>query len=100
MKHHLTLPTSGLSRRSVVRCVVVVCGALVLGSRFGHTLAQEATPSPSPVEFLWETRGDPADPLGNPAFLAVAPDGAIWVTDGDHDRFLLFSRSSARTGPS
>jgi DNA-binding beta-propeller fold protein YncE len=51
----------------------------------------EPPPSAGPIEFLWETRGDPADPLGNPAFLAVAPDGAIWVTDGDHDRFLIFS---------
>jgi tripartite motif-containing protein 71 len=91
MKHHLTLPTSGLSRRSVMGRAVVVCGALVLGSRFGHTLAQEATPSAGPVEFLWETRGDPADPLGNPSHLAVAPDGNIWVADGDNDRFQIFA---------
>ena len=29
-----------------------------------------------PVEFLWETRGDPASPLGNPSHVAIAPDGA------------------------
>jgi tripartite motif-containing protein 71 len=91
MKHHLTLPTSGLSRRSVMGRAVVVCGALVLGSRFGHTLAQEATPSAGPVEFLWETRGDPDSPLGNPSHLAIAPDGSIWVADADNDRFQIFA---------
>jgi tripartite motif-containing protein 71 len=91
MTHHPTLPLSSLSRRSVMGRAVVVCGALVLGSRFGQTLAQEATPGAGPVEFLWETRGDPADPLGNPSHLAVAPDGNIWVADGDNDRFQIFA---------
>ena len=30
-------------------------------------------------------------PLGNPAHLAVAPDGSIWVADGDNDRFQIFA---------
>ena len=54
-----------------------------------------ATPEPSPmagpVEFLWETRGDPASPLGNPSHLAIAPDGSIWVADADNDRFQIFA---------
>ena len=91
MKHHPTHPLSGLSRRCVVGRAVVAGAALSLGSRFSRVFAGEATPSTGPVEFLWETRGDPDDPLGNPAFLAVAPEGVIWVADGDHDRFLIFS---------
>jgi DNA-binding beta-propeller fold protein YncE len=54
-----------------------------------------ATPEPSPmagpVEFLWETRGDPASPLGYPSHLAVAPDGTIWVADADNNRFQIFA---------
>jgi DNA-binding beta-propeller fold protein YncE len=55
------------------------------------TLAQDATPPAGPAEFLWESRGDPASPLGNPSHLAIAPDGAIWVADGDNDRFQIFA---------
>ena len=55
------------------------------------TDAQEATPSAGPVEFLWETRGDLDSPLGNSSHLAVAPDGSIWVADGDNDRFQIFA---------
>jgi DNA-binding beta-propeller fold protein YncE len=91
MNHHPTLPMSRLSRRSLVGHAVVGGAALGLGGRLGRALADDVTPSAGPVEFLWETRGDPDSPLGNPAFLAVAPDGAIWVADGDHDRFLIFS---------
>jgi len=54
-------------------------------------IATPATPSAGPVEFLWETRGDPADPLGNPSHLAVAPDGNIWVADADNNRFQIFA---------
>ena len=54
-------------------------------------LAQDATPPAGPVEFLWETRGDPDSPLGNPSHLAVAPDGSIWVADGDNHRFQIFA---------
>jgi DNA-binding beta-propeller fold protein YncE len=54
-----------------------------------------ATPEPSPmagpVAFLWETRGDPASPLGNPSHLAVAHDGSIWVADADNNRFQIFA---------
>src|SRR5215211_111693 len=54
-----------------------------------------ATPEPSPmagpVAFLWETRGDPASPLGNPSHLAIAPDGSIWVADADNNRFQIFA---------
>jgi streptogramin lyase len=94
MKHHPTLPLSGLSRRSVVGRAVVVGAALSLGSRLGRALAHDATPSAGPVEFLWETRGDPADPLGNPAHLAIAPDGSLleaWGTSGSGEGELDFT---------
>jgi DNA-binding beta-propeller fold protein YncE len=91
MNHHPTLPFSSFSRRSIVGRVVVVGAALGRGSQFGRARAADATPSPGPVEFLWETRGDPASPLGNPSHVAIAPDGAIWVADGDNDRFQIFA---------
>jgi DNA-binding beta-propeller fold protein YncE len=70
---------------------VVIGAALSFGGRLGRALAADGTPSAGPVEFLWETRGDPDDPLGNPAHLAVAPNGSIWVADGDNDRFQIFA---------
>jgi len=54
-------------------------------------MAQDATPPAGPVTFLWETRGDPDSPLGNPSKVAVAPDGTIWVADADNDRFQIFA---------
>ncbi len=71
--------------------VVVLACSLAFGRGVPGALAQDATPSAGPVEFLWETRGDPDDPLGNPAHLAIASDGSIWVADGDNDRFLIFA---------
>ena len=91
MNRHPSLPLSGLSRRAVVGRAVGVGAALGLGGRLGRALAQDATPPAGPVEFLWETRGDPASPLGNPAHLAIAPDGTIWVADGDNNRFQIFA---------
>src|SRR5688572_8279289 len=90
MNLHPTLPSSGLSRRSVVGRAVAVGAVLSLRSRLGHALAQGATPSAVPAEFLWETSGGPKSPLGNPAHLAIAPDGSIWVADGDNHRFQIF----------
>jgi tripartite motif-containing protein 71 len=95
MNHHPTLPLSGLSRRSLVGRAVVVTAALSLGSRLGRALAQDATPPAGPVEFLWETSGGSDSPLGNPSHLAVAPDGTIWVADGDNDRFQIFAPDGA-----
>ena len=67
--------------------------------RFGSVpaaqVAPDATPATGPIEFLWETRGDPASPLGNPAHIAVAPDGNIWVADGDNNRFQIFAPNGA-----
>ena len=90
MNHYPTLLLSGLSRRSLVGRATAVGTALVLGSRLDRALAHEATPSTRPVEFLWETSGGPDTPLGNPSKVAVAPDGSIWVADGDNDRFQIF----------
>jgi sugar lactone lactonase YvrE len=50
-----------------------------------------ATPPAEPVAFLWQTSGDPADPMENATNLAIAPDGAIWVPDGRNARFQIFS---------
>jgi DNA-binding beta-propeller fold protein YncE len=50
-----------------------------------------AMPPASPVEFLWQTSGDPADPMNNALYLAIDPRGNIWVPDGQHGRFLIFS---------
>jgi DNA-binding beta-propeller fold protein YncE len=61
---------------------------------FGGIQAEQVSPvkpPAGPVEFLWQTRGDPESPLGLPAHLAVAPDGAIWVADGDNNRFQIFA---------
>ncbi len=91
MKHHSTLPLPGLNRRSVVGRALGAAAALSLGGRLGRVLADDATPNTGPVEFLWETRGDPDRPLGNPPHLAVAPDGSIWVADGDNHRFQIFA---------
>jgi DNA-binding beta-propeller fold protein YncE len=54
-------------------------------------IATPATPSAGPVEFLWETRGGPDSPLGNPSHLTVAPDGNIWVADAENNRFQIFA---------
>src|SRR5215218_3903520 len=66
------------------------------GGRFGSIpavqVSPEATPPAGPVQFLWESRGDPNSPLGLPAyFVAVAPDGNIWVVDGTNNRFQIFA---------
>jgi sugar lactone lactonase YvrE len=50
-----------------------------------------ATPTADPVAFLWETRGGPDSPLGNPSKVAVAPNGNIWVVDADNNRFQIFA---------
>jgi len=71
--------------------VVVLACSLAFGRGVPGALAQDATPPAGPVEFLWETRGDPDSPLGNPSHLAIAPDVTIWVADGDNDRFLIFA---------
>jgi tripartite motif-containing protein 71 len=95
MKRQSTLPLSGLSRRTVLGRATAVGAALVLGSRRDRALARDATPPAGPVAFLWETSGGPDSPLGNPSHLAVAPDGSIWVADGDNDRFQIFAPDGA-----
>jgi DNA-binding beta-propeller fold protein YncE len=49
-----------------------------------------ATPT-GPVEFLWQTRGAADDPMRRSSRIAVAPDGTIWVPDGDSDRIRIFA---------
>lgn len=91
MNHHSTHPLARLSRRSVVGRAVVVGAALSPGGRLERTFARDDTSSAGAIEFLWETRGDPDSPLGNPAHVAIAPDGSIWVADGDNHRFQIFA---------
>src|SRR5215211_36783 len=67
----------GLSRRTVLALAGASLSSTLLG-RVGlsarNAMAQDATPPAGPVTFLWETRGDPDSPLGNPSKVAVAPD--------------------------
>ena len=91
MNRHPLPVCSRLSRRAVVGHAAIAGAALRLGCWPRPALAHEATPDTGPVEFLWETRGGPDSPLGNPPHLAIAPDGMIWVTDGDNNRFQLFA---------
>jgi tripartite motif-containing protein 71 len=79
-------------RRFFTSFSVVALVLFGLGTTMGQGAnAQEATPPAGPVAFLWETSGGPDSPLGNPSHLAVAPDGSIWVADGDNDRFQIFA---------
>lgn len=79
-------PLSGLSRRSVL-----ASAALGLGGRLDRALAEEATPSARPVQFLWKSSGDPTFAHWYPVHIAVAPGGNIWVGDGDHNGFQIFA---------
>src|SRR5688500_5299736 len=91
MSRQPTLPLISLSRRSLMRGAVVGSGALWVGSRFDSAIAQDATPAAGPVEFLWESTGDPSLPLGNPAKVAIAPDDVLWVADGGNNQFQLIA---------
>jgi DNA-binding beta-propeller fold protein YncE len=60
--------------------------------------AAASQPSPTPAvtakpvaEFLWQADGSPGAPLINPAGAAVDPQGNLWVTDGFHGWFVIFS---------
>jgi DNA-binding beta-propeller fold protein YncE len=48
-------------------------------------------PSGEPVEFLWQTRGDPDLPLNDPINPAIDPQGNLWVVDGRNSRFQIFA---------
>jgi tripartite motif-containing protein 71 len=91
MYRHPTRSPSRFSRRTVVKRAAVIGAALGLGSRLGDAHAQEATPANNAVEFLWESTGDPDSPLGNPSKVAIAPDGMIWVADGDNHCFHIIA---------
>src|SRR5262249_13884607 len=43
-----------------------------------------------PGEFVWRTTGGPV-PLTETNVLAVAPDGNLWVMDGRHNQFQIFT---------
>ncbi len=101
MKRHTPLSLPGLSRRSVLGRAVVVGAALGLGSRLGRALAQDASPSAGPVEFLWETRGDPASPLTDrrgPRGRALAIRQAIKAAGTDPSAQLAAARAAAEAG--
>jgi DNA-binding beta-propeller fold protein YncE len=46
---------------------------------------------PSPVAFVWSTTGDPDEPLDDPTYPALDPQGNLWVPDGRHGRFQIFA---------
>jgi sugar lactone lactonase YvrE len=46
---------------------------------------------PNPVAFVWSTTGDPDEPLDDPTYPALDPQGNLWVPDGRNSRFQIFS---------
>ncbi len=87
--------SSALSRRTALAGFGAGALGMALNVRgigaFAQTPSPATTPLASPVEFLWESTGDPDNPLGNPSHLAIAPDGSIWVADGDNHRIQIFA---------
>lgn len=61
-------------------------GRTIVPAAFGPDATPEAA-----FEFLWQTAGDPADPMENATNLAISPDGTLWVPDGRNGRFQIFS---------
>jgi len=60
-----------------------------------------ASPAATPVAgteptltLLWESRGGPT-PFSKSATVAFAPDGTVWVSDGEHSQFQLFTPDGA-----
>jgi tripartite motif-containing protein 71 len=95
MNSDLTRAPSVVSRRTALAGFGSAALGLALNARgigaSAQTASPAATPPAGPVEFLWESRGDPNLPLGNPSHLAIAPDGSIWVADGDNNCFQIFA---------
>lgn len=55
-------------------------------------LPAAGTPAPvPPVAFVWQSRGDPNDPLGDPSYFAIDPHGNLWAPDGRNSRFQIFA---------
>jgi outer membrane protein assembly factor BamB len=46
--------------------------------------------APDQVTLLWETTGGPT-PLQKTSSVRIAPDGNVWVADGGHSQFQIFS---------
>ena len=65
------------------------------GSARPSVAAQVATPEtppkPGPVAFLWESAGDPQQPLADPWFLCLDPAGQLWVVDGRNNQFQIIA---------
>jgi sugar lactone lactonase YvrE len=45
----------------------------------------------NPVAFVWSTTGDPNEPLDDPSYPALDPQGNLWVPDGRNGRFQIFA---------
>jgi DNA-binding beta-propeller fold protein YncE len=45
-----------------------------------------------PVEFLWESTGDPSLLLSNPYHLALGPDGNLWIPDSGNNQIQILTR--------
>jgi sugar lactone lactonase YvrE len=53
--------------------------------------ATPATGPPSPAQFVWQADGGPNVPLGAPGFVAIDPQGQVWVADNDRGQFVIFA---------
>ena len=65
----------------------------IAGTPIPTDTSPEATPAAvtsNAVELLWETNGGPT-PLQKSSNATIAPDGNIWVADGGHSQFQIFS---------
>lgn len=58
-------------------------------------LATPAAAAGSVAELVWVSDGEPSLPLQKPNAVTADPRGNLWVTDGDHDRFVIFSPDGA-----
>jgi sugar lactone lactonase YvrE len=72
---------------------LMVFGLLHLGADRRLTIIPAVgTPPPVlPVVFVWSATGDPNEPLDDPTYPALDPQGNLWVPDGRNSRFQIFS---------
>jgi DNA-binding beta-propeller fold protein YncE len=91
-------PPSSCSRSAWRSVRSISCGAETTSQRPFRPRPSRRRPPPrrdplavGSVEFLWQSRGSPDDPIENATDLAIAPDGNIWVLDGRNARFQIFS---------
>ncbi len=94
----MTVPTR--DPRLVGSLVALVLAATLAAMTPARSTAQTmaapvATTATTMPAVLWSSTGDPARPLREPSFLAVDPQGALWVADSQHDQFQLLAPDGA-----